>query len=405
MVIASENDRPAEALVHIREAVERLEQFLRLADPHNPVRLAGFLRPGNPWEAERSGAAMLYVNIALTHVNLSLYDGGALYARRAAELVQAIPSAQDVAGLAMSVLANSLRFQGDLEGALRAIRQARILAEQADYPSPMARMFSLYGVLLREGRILGEKDAVNLDRTAEAMEVLRKALDMLEEAARKDARDSATRSRIGTIALDLGDILRDRDPLQALAVYDLAIKRLGEVPGSLRVRRDRAELLARSSYALRRLRRVSEASARIDAALVILENTNDYPAQRIAPYSSVYVTICAYADHVAETGDLRHALKIYEDLLGAVLASGLKADTRLLDAVSLSRLYTVVADLSRRTGQVDRASLLKTRRLNLWRHWDAKLPNNTFVRRQLAAATGHPFRRIDGRSRPVIRDT
>ena len=24
----------------------------------------------------------------------------------------------------------------------------------------------------------------------------------------------------------------------------------------------------------------------------------------------------------------------------------------------------------------------------LWRHWDAKLPNNTFVRRQLAAAIG-----------------
>src|SRR5215469_5873730 len=106
MVIDSQNDRPAETLVHMREAVERLERFLRLKDLHNPVPLAGFLRPGNPWEAERSGAAMIYVNIALTQVNLNLYDGGALYARRAAELVQAIPSARDVASLAMSILAN-----------------------------------------------------------------------------------------------------------------------------------------------------------------------------------------------------------------------------------------------------------------------------------------------------------
>jgi hypothetical protein len=139
---------------------------------------------------------------------------------------------------------------------------------------------------------------------------------------------------------------------------------------------------------LRRLRRIPEASARIDAALVILRDTNDYPAQRIAPYSNVYGTICAYADHVADTGDLRHALQIYEDLLRAVVASGLKPDTRLPDAVSLSRLYTIVAGLDRRTGRNDHASVLETRRLDLWRHWDAKLPNNSVVRRQLATAIG-----------------
>jgi hypothetical protein len=29
---------------------------------------------------------------------------------------------------------------------------------------------------------------------------------------------------------------------------------------------------------------------------------------------------------------------------------------------------------------------LEARRLELWRHWDAKRPNNNFVRRQLEAA-------------------
>jgi hypothetical protein len=42
--------------------------------------------------------------------------------------------------------------------------------------------------------------------------------------------------------------------------------------------------------------------------------------------------------------------------------------------------------LYRRAGRVAEANELAAHRLELWQHWDQRLPNNPFVRRQLAAA-------------------
>src|SRR5262249_44220970 len=148
--------------------------------------------------------------------------------------------ARDTAGQAFSVLANALRYQGDLEGALHAIHQARELLEQATYPNETARLFAVYGVTVREGRILGEREAVNLGRPAEAIEVLQKAMDMVEGAVRTDASDSGSRARVATTSRELGDILRDRDPRRALAVYEHGIQRLQEMPRSVKARRDHA---------------------------------------------------------------------------------------------------------------------------------------------------------------------
>jgi tetratricopeptide (TPR) repeat protein len=213
-------------------------------------------------------------------------------------------------------------------------------------------------------------------------------MDMTDDMARKDAEDSASRARVATTARELGDILRDRDPRRALAVYDLGLQRLGEMRNSLKVRRDRAELLANSSYALRRLHRASEAKARIDAAVVILKETRDYPAERIRLGSYDDKMVSALADYEAEAGDPKQAFKIYEDLLQKVLASSPAPNTSLPDAVNLSRLYTAIAGLSLRVGQNERASILAAQRAELWRHWNARLPNNSFVRRQLEATNG-----------------
>jgi tetratricopeptide (TPR) repeat protein len=388
MIVADTEDRRADTLAFTRKTVERLEAFQRESDPRNPVRLEGFLRPGNPQEAERAGVVSLYINVALTYVNVHLYEDGARYARRAVELVQSVPSARDVASQAMSVLANALRYQGHLEEALNTIRQARDLSDHAVFPNETTRLFSRYGVMLREGRILGEEDSVNLGRPAEAIEILQQAMDMTDDMARKDAKDSASRARVATTARELGDILRDRDPRRALAVYDLGLQRLGEMRNSLKVRRDRAELLANSSYALRRLHRASEAKARIDAAVVILKETRDYPAERIRLGSYDDKMVSALADYEAEAGDPKQAFKIYEDLLQKVLASSPAPNTSLPDAVNLSRLYTAIAGLSLRVGQNERASILAAQRAELWRHWNARLPNNSFVRRQLEATNG-----------------
>ena len=388
MILADTEERWGDVQVHARKAVGRLEAFALLDDPAHPVRLDGFLRAGDAREAERTGAANLYVNIALTYVHGRLYDQGAHYARRAVDLAGPIASAQDVASQGWSVLASALRSQGDLEPALDAVRHARSLSERAVYPSETARLFSLYGVMLREGRILGEEGAVNLGRPAEAIAVLQRSLDMMEEAARRDASDSATRARLGITARELGDILRDRDPRRALDVYDLGLHRLTESRSSLKARRDRAQLLAKSSYPLRRLHREEEARARLDAARATLAETGDYPAERIRLGSYAYTMACALADHEAETGGVERARRMYAELLGKVMASRLKPDSVLADALGLSRVYTAMARLERRAGRADLASALESRRLDLWRNWKARLPNNHFVCRQLRAAGG-----------------
>jgi serine/threonine-protein kinase len=375
MAIAKSEERRADILVHARRAVEELEAFLR----HDP-------RAAEVSQSQRRSAANIYVNIGLTYVNLLRYTEGARCARRAVELAQSIPSAQDVATEGLSVLANALRYQGDLAASLTTIRQAQELSQQANYPTEAARLFKLYSPLVREGLILGEKDAVNLDRPAEAIEAFKKALDIAEEVARKDANDSASRIRVGTAARYLGELLCARNPRQALEVYDLGIRRLAETRNNVEALRYRAVLLAKSSYSLRRLHRAAEAKARIDAAFAILQGTKDYPAERIRIDGHAYVLACALADHQAETGEPREALETYEELLRKVLAGPPAPNTSLPEAVSLSRLYTSIGSLDRRAGRNDAASTFESKSLELWRYWDAKLPNNSFVRRQLNGA-------------------
>jgi tetratricopeptide (TPR) repeat protein len=317
-----------------------------------------------------------------------MYADAARYAQRAVEIGLSVPSAPSLTCQGLSVLANALRYQGDLEGALGTIREARRLSEKVTYPNETARLFNQYGPTLREGLILGEEDAVSLNRPAEAINVFQKALDITELVARKDSNDSSSRARIGTIALDLGNVLRDRDPRRAVAVYDLGIRRLGETSNNVKARRDRAVLLAMSSYPLRHLNRRSEAKARIDAAFAILKDTKDYPAEGIRLDGYAYPAVCALADYEAETSGHRAALQTYLQLLDRVMATKPDPLGDLRDTPKLAHIYGALTVLHRRSGDKASAELMNSRRVELWRHWQRKLPQNTFVRRQLETKTG-----------------
>ena len=58
----------------------------------------------------------------------------------------------------------------------------------------------------------------------------------------------------------------------------------------------------------------------------------------------------------------------------------------LLNSLYVSRLHTSLATLLRHMGRKDQAVPLEAVRLELWRSWDRKLPNNPFVGRQLETA-------------------
>lgn len=375
MILAQSEHRRADALSYARKASERLDAFLSERGAQ---------------ESDRDNAAPIYANIALAHLNMHLYAEGVRYAQRTVDLARSLHRTERAGILlsnGLSLLANAYRYQGDLEAALRAIDEARKLAEETVYPSQTERMLGLYGMLLRQGLILGEDGGVNLDRPAEAIKSLQKAFDITEEAARQNPNDFTSRSRVGTCALMLANILRHSDPERALAVYDRAISRLGEIRNNLPARREQASALANSSYALHRLHRTSEAKQRIEAAFAILKETKDYPAERI-PFErmELYDAFTALADHEAEVGDPHRAVADYEELLDKVIAAKPETLTDLRDVPRISSLYETLSRLYRRTGNITKANDVESLRLELWRHWDTKLPNNLFVRRQLDAA-------------------
>jgi serine/threonine protein kinase len=383
MIVADSDGRRADSLMQARRSVERLEAFSRAASSGEPVRLAGFLRPGDPRDAERTGAALLYSNISLGFVNMHLYADGARYAQRSADMVKGIRSAADVSGQALSVLANALRYQGDLDGALVAIREARRVTENASYPSETAKFFNRYATIHREALILGEADTISLGRPDEAVVLLRQALDMAEEAAKRDAHDSASRGRVGSTARELGDILRDGDPAQALRIYDLGIRRLEEAGDGGNAPRERAVLLAKSSYPLRRLSRVAEARLRIDEAFAILKEKGSWPAKKIRPGSEAWTAMSARADFEAQVEGRQRAAQTWEKLLDAVDAGGNAALSDLRDAPNLSRMYAAIEDLE---SDPATAATAGVRRIELWTHWRQELPRSVFVRRQLEDA-------------------
>jgi tetratricopeptide (TPR) repeat protein len=376
MVDAYAESRRDDVVVHARHAVERLEALL-------PLEYAGHYSKEHVRQVQ-SAVAGRYVNIAVNFVNVGKYAEGALYSRRAADIAEA-GGDSDVGRQSWSVQANALRYQGDLDGALDAIRRARKLAEQVTYSSANARLYNLYGPLMREGVILGEVDTVNLGRPDEAIPVLQSALDMAEEMARRDPKDNSSRIRLGTAAWALGDILRDREPGHALAVYDLGIRRLRETWNNPQAHRDSAVLLASSSYSLRRLHRVAEAKVRIEAALAALRDVKDYPAERVRLDGHADAVLSALADYEADVGSPQRALEIYRELLRKIAAWPPAPETNLQDATALSRIYREMARVARHAGRADLAGDFLSHRRDLWKHWDARLPNNSFVRRQLTA--------------------
>ena len=371
MMLAQSEDRRSDALGYAASAVARYDAYFGSGDTDRH---------------RRSFAMTGYSNVALAYLNMHFYDKGVRYARRTIELdaQDRIPNV-DVSP-SYSLLANALRYQGDLEGSLDAIHQALRASERMPYPNEITRSLATYNILLREGLILGEAGGINLDRREEAIRAFERCIEITGAAARRNPGDYTTRGRLGTATREFGKLLRTTDPPRALAAYDAAIQRLGEVKPSLKVRRDLARTLAGSAYALRRLHRNAEAGARIDQAVRILSETKDYPAAKIEPGSDAEEVLWAAADHDADTGRLPRAAAAYRGLLAKLTAAQPDVQGDLRAAAHMSYFYESMSDTLRRAGSHDEAAALETHRREIWQAWDRKLPHNAFIEHQLASA-------------------
>lgn len=182
----------------------------------------------------------------------------------------------------------------------------------------------------------------------------------------------------------MADILRHSDAGRALAVYDHALGHMAEISNTQT--RD-VWLLTGSSYALRQLGRPTEARQRLDTAFARLKQLNLYPAERT--WYEADRALQALADHEADTGNIARAIEIHEELLKRSTARGAKPENMLNDALAESHIWASIASLQRRAGHASLASTIDARRVELWRQWGRKLPDNRFVLRQIAAHAGN----------------
>ena len=365
MIVSDTLRLPEQSLSFAQKSAARLDTILSLGPAAN----------------DAAAISRFYGNIALANTNLHRLDDAIRYARRAVENAR-ISNRPDYTSTGLSTLSNALRARGDLDEALDATKQARTYLEKQADDSGHQNNFIV--TIWREGRILGEDDEINLNRPAEAVAALQIACDLSDQLAQRDAADYGSRARFVAAARDLADILRHTDPARALTVYDSGLRRNAEIKNTESAQ-DRVRLLADSSYPLRALHRTVEAKQRIDAAFDLLGSMKLWPAEALRPGDEGIYALRALADYDADTGRLQKATEEYRGLLQKIMASKPSPDTDLRDANSVSVIEAALSNLEKKAGRVDAASALDQSRGELWRHWDQKLPNNSFVRRQLAA--------------------
>jgi tetratricopeptide (TPR) repeat protein len=324
-----------------------------------------------------------YQNVADVETNCRHFDHAIRDLRRALEIAQPVESAHRAQGSIYSVLADTLRQSGDLEGALKTANQAVELQEEEAAGGHAALLINLGGTLVIKGMILGRADAEpSLGRSDEALLSFQKAIDIAEDLAKKDAIDYLSRHSEATYTLEAGNVLRHKDRAKALAVYDQALARIREAKANSSTQQDEAELLAASSYPVRWMGSKGEAQQRIDRAFQLLSEAKVYPAEKIEPMSDAYHALQAQADHYSETGQTQKAIDVYQQLLEKLTAWGPKLNDDLRDATCISRTWTALADLLRRAGKIDDAARLESQRAELWNRWTNKLPNAQSLLRQ-----------------------
>jgi len=368
MELAEELNRRDEMVSWADKASERVERFMNLGnvDPKDVYSMGYFeMNIGYCYDDARHFADALRAN------------------QRALDITEPVASAHRLHGSLLGALTFARWQSGDLDGALQTAQQAIQLEETQAAGGHASLRINLASALFSEGEILGKQDAEpSLGRTREALAAFQRGLDITEGLAKMDSDDYQSRQWEAIIALEIGNIRRHNEPQKALMVYDPALARIREAKTNVSAQLSAADLLAGSSYALRWLGRDEEARRRIDEAFQLLHDAHQYPADAVEPMSRSDHVMRAAADDYAETGQTDKAIAAYRELLDKLMAWKPDLQNDLRDAACVSRTWTALANLLRRTGRTEEADRLEVQRTELWDHWKDKLPNAQFLLRQ-----------------------
>jgi len=367
MIVAGQKRQLDEAFRLGQIAGERLERYLSTADI-----------PAD----EADQVIITYMNIGFRYFLNGRYDTAVRMIRKTIDIANATNHPEQV-GPALTVVARAELARGQLDEALAAAHEASQTAERfANTTVGRKHQYAL--ALIREAEILAHPNRINLDRPADAIPLLEKAFAMTDDVAARDPGESISRLQLPASGGLLASLIRESDPVRALAICDRVLLRAGELKNNTLARLAEVAALADSSYPLRALHRDSEARARLDTAFAKLADLKQYPGAPVTIGSEAVDALSARADDEAARGNVTHAADIYGRMVDQVLASGPKVETDLADAAEVSRLYASLAALDRRAGRLVDAASVDARRSRIWQQWEKALPGNAFVARQLA---------------------
>jgi tetratricopeptide (TPR) repeat protein len=374
MILAGDGHHDEAALRFAQKSVDRLNRYF----------LTGPLTASSD-RMEAQQVIITLINVANRYMKAGLLDDSIRTAGRATELARAT-NWPTQAGAALMIVAFAHRARGELDQALAAIQESVRVLEPEKGESRVGRLLPYTLALIREGQVLGEAGAISMERPAEAIACLERALKIARELGQRDPSDFASQNRIFAAETRIAAIIRDTRPAAALSMYDDGLRRLEAATANAGTLENEVRTLAAMSGVLLRLDRPSEARQRIDAAFDRLKQANQYPAERIEPGSPAADTLAAEAEYMAKSGHVTAAAARYRELLGMIAAAHPKPETSLETAVALSKLYAEATRLHLAAGQTAMAAELEERHLALWRHWNAALPDNAFIQRRLRSA-------------------
>ncbi len=376
MNIADERSRRQDTVAWADITSERIERFMKF---------------GKPTGYDVYGPGYFEQNVAYSYDDTRHFADAVRAGQRALEIIEPDPLSHRLQGSILGGLAIARWQTGDLDGALQTAQEAVELQEVQAASGHATLRVNLANALLTEGMILGKQDAEpSLGRDREALAAFQRGLDIGEELAKRDALDYLSRRTVAVHGLEIGDILRHSDPQKALTVYDHALARIREAETNPRAQLYSADLLAGSSYAARWTGHDKDSRRRIEEALQLLRDIHQYPADAIEPMSVADHVLRARADEYAEAGQTPQAIAAYQELRDKLMAWKPDLQNDLRDATCISRTWTTLAVLLRRSRQTADAERLEAQRTELANHWNAKLPNAQPLLRQMVSSISPP---------------
>jgi len=368
MSLADEQNRRGDVLSWAKKTSERVDRFMNLGnvDPKDVYSMGYF-----------------ETNVAYAYINSRQFEEARRASQRALDIAQPVEHAHQLNGPILGALALARWQTGDMDGALQTSQQAVQLHETQAAGGHASLRVNLADTLCVEGMILGKQDAEpSLGRSSDALTTFQRGLDIGEELAKADPTDYLSRRTVAMIGLEIGNVLRHKDPQKALAVYDHALARIREAKTNTGTQLYAADLLAGSSYPSRWVGRDNEARQRVEEAFQLLRDAHEFPSDKVEPMGRTYNVVRASADNYAETGQTDKAIVTYQELLDKLMAWKPDLENDLRDATCISRTWTALATLLRRSGRTEEAGRLEAQRTDLWNHWNSKLANAQFLLRQ-----------------------